>query len=498
MQGSRLFALILLIAPIVFLVCSRPSLLEGTVQTDAGLPIASASVRRQGHAVCTRSNETGRFQLPPGSGPITATKPGYRIGSISSDSMPLRIKLARLPAEDNDNYSWIAPDRDVGKPNNCGNCHHEIFREWAGSAHSQSSHNRKFLALLDGTDGTLPPRRDWNLRVQHPEGAGVCVNCHAPTFQDPTLAYDFRSIKDVAAHGVHCDYCHKIAASPTDKLGTRFGRDGYPLLRPADGDLLSLGPLDDAVRPGESFAYAPFYKESRYCASCHEGVIFGVHVYGTYSEWLDSPAKRAGRQCQTCHMAPTGTMTNIAPGHGGIERYPKSLASHALPGATPEMLRRCLKLQVQVDRGQEQTKVTTLLRAENVGHRVPTGFIDRHLILIVEAWDAKGQRVAVVVGPKLDAAAGPILAGRAGWLYAKKLTQEGRSPLPFWLPPDGMSDTRLHPDQTDRREFMFPSNAAELRARVFYRRFWAETAEPFKWADNEELAVELRIATTTP
>ena len=43
-------------------------------------------------------------------------------------------------------------------------------------------------------------------------------------------------------------------------------------------------------------------------ASGHEGVVFGVHVYSTYSEWLDSPARKQGRHCQDCHMKPTGTM----------------------------------------------------------------------------------------------------------------------------------------------------------------------------------------------
>src|SRR5436305_1484524 len=77
---------------------------------------------------------------------------------------------------------------------------------------------------------------------------------HAPTLDSPTLDYDVRHAKGVAKSGVHCDYCHKIADAPTDKLGTRFGRDGLMLLRPADGDSLTIGPLDDAVRPGESFA----------------------------------------------------------------------------------------------------------------------------------------------------------------------------------------------------------------------------------------------------
>jgi hypothetical protein len=481
----RVFALIVFVVPILVIAYAHTSRLEGLVLTTDGLPLPAASVRVQGQARCTRTDATGRFQLPAGSGRITATRTGYRIGWISSRQLPLRIELAPLPNNDNDDYAWIAPGPDATKSNNCANCHQEIHREWAGSAHARSATNPKLLALLSGTDGKLPPRRDWNLQAQHPDGAAVCVNCHAPTFQDPTLEYDLRSLGEVAASGVHCDYCHKIAAAPTDKLGIRFGRDGYPLLRPRDGDLFSFGPLDDAVRPGESFAHAPFYKESRYCASCHEGIIFGVHVYGTYSEWLASPARQDGKQCQSCHMAPTGTLTNMAPGKGGIERDQRTLASHSLAGAVPEMLRTCLKLQVEVNPEKEQTRVATLLRADNVGHRVPTGFIDRHLVLVVETWDAKGNRIAPSGGPKLDAAAGPDLAGLAGWLYAKRLHAAERSPVPFWVPPETMTDTRLYPHESDRRTFTFPAAVSVVRTRLFYRRFWSETAEPFQWRDNE-------------
>ena len=82
-----------------------------------------------------------------------------------------------------------------------------------------------------------------------------------------------------------------------------MGQDSNPAKQERPKQLF-FGPLDDVDR-GED-AFSPLYRESRYCASCHEGIVFGVHVYSTYSEWLSSPARRAGKQCQDCHMAPTG------------------------------------------------------------------------------------------------------------------------------------------------------------------------------------------------
>jgi hypothetical protein len=452
---------------------------EGEVETDTG-PANGASVGWQGESKRVLTDASGRFQLPSSRlRRLIATKAGYRIAS--SGTHPISLRLQPLPTNDNPAYAWIDPHPDHASPNNCGNCHTEIYREWRTSAHANSVTNPKFLGVYAGSAKT------WNARFEHPDGSDVCAKCHAPTLDSPTLDYDVRAAAGVARSGVHCDYCHKVADAPVDKLGTRFGRDGLMLLRPAAGDTLTFGPLDDAIRPGESFAHTPFYKESRYCASCHEGVIFGVHAYGTYSEWLDSPAKQRGTQCQDCHMTPTGTLTNIAPGKGGIERNPKTLASHHMPGGMLAMLRRSLSLQAIVNVGG---RLDVEVKANVVGHRVPTGFVDRHLILVVEAKDANGNRAKLVTGPTLPRSAGNW-SGRPGVLYAKQLIgDEDRVPTPFWLPVLRSVDTRLLPEETDRRAFLFGGDVATVRVQLWYRRFWHEVAQARGWSDNDVLVSE--------
>src|SRR5262249_40322981 len=222
--------------------------------------------------------------------------------------------------------------------------------------------------------------------------------CHAPTVLHGDPAYfDLSKTQGVARHGVHCDFCHKIADAGLGTIGLTHGRFGLQLLRPAEGQLF-FGPLDDVDRGEDSFS--PLYKASRYCASCHEGTVFGVHVYGTHSEWLASPARKEGKQCQTCHMRPTGKMTNIAPGHGGIERDPKTLANHRFfAGSQLDMLRHAIQVSVSFDGDKSLRRLSIELRAGDVGHRVPTGFIDRHLVLIVEPLDANGKRVGMNEGP---------------------------------------------------------------------------------------------------
>jgi hypothetical protein len=264
-------------------------------------------------------------------------------------------------------------------------------------------------------------------------------------------------------------------------------------LRPKEGQLF-FGPLDDVDR-GED-AHSPLYKDSRYCASCHEGIVFGVRVYSTYTEWLDSPARAAGKHCQHCHMAPTGKMTNIAPGRGGVPRDPKTLANHRFfAGSLEDMLRGCLRLSADFERAEGGVRARLRLLAEDVGHRVPTGYIDRHLLLVVEGEGADGKPVRPLAGPTLPGPAGRALAGRPGRLYGRVLTDDtGHAPAPFWdTDANDPVDTRLRPGRPDEPSFVFPPGLRAVRTRVLYRRFWAEVAEAKRWPDRDLVVLEKRF-----
>jgi hypothetical protein len=232
----------------------------------------------------------------------------------------------------------------------------------------------------------------------------------------------------------------------------------------------------------------PVYRQSRYCGACHEGIVFGVHAYGTYSEWLESPAKKQGKQCQDCHMAPTGTLTNIAPRKGGVERRPETLASHAMPGATAAMLRRAVSMQVATRIEKNDRVLEIEIVANHVGHRVPTGYVDRHLVLVVKAAAADANHVVDLTrGERLPQSAG-AWSGLPGRIYAKRLIGEkDRTPTPFWLPVERVDDTRLFPGQPDRRTFAFPASTKRATVELWHRRFWAEVAESRGWRDNDTL-----------
>ena len=196
-------------------------------------------------------------------------------------------------------------------------------------------------------------------------------------------------------------------------------------------------------------------------------------------------------------MAPSGTMTNIAPGHGGIERDPDTLASHSfLPDGRESTLKHWLQVSAFSRRGESQVAADVEVRASAVGHRVPTGFIDRHLILVVDAYDVNGSHVPATVGPTIPAAVGAEFAGRSGRLFAK-LSMDGDrlGPVPFWRAVS-VSDTRLRPEAAVRSRFIFPSSAAHLRIRLLYRRFWSKVAMQKKWPDDTVVVVDRTVVTT--
>ena len=466
---------------------AQQSGLSGWVVGPDG-PLAGARVRLKGRSEIVFTDRRGRFRLlhqEDQDQAVTAWKEGYFIQGAAAGVDPLVLSLVPLPADDFADYKWVDPTPNVKEEHNCGNCHPRIYGEWSGSGHAQSARNRRLLNLYDGTDWHGNADRGWSLLADHPDGAGVCAACHAPTAQPRESADDdLRQVTGVAAQGVHCDFCHKIQNASVEGAGLTHGRFALSLLRPEEGQLF-FGPLDDVDRGDDVFS--PLQHESRYCAACHEGIVFGVHVYGTYSEWLTSDARREGRHCQSCHMTPTGEMMAIAPAHGGIPRDPRTLASHGmLPGGREAMLKRCLSVAVTVDRQDGRVHARVEVRADRVGHRVPTGFIDRHLILVVEALDEAGDQLQPDGGPLLPSPAGRSLAGRPGRLFAKLLqNRQGHGPVPFWQAFSDPVDTRLAPAKPVSSRFTFPVATKRIDVRLIYRRFWDEVARVKDWPDNE-------------
>jgi hypothetical protein len=159
------------------------------------------------------------------------------------------------------------------------------------------------------------------------------------------------------------------------------------------------------------------------------------------------------------------------------------------------MLRRAVSATTALSRDGDAVRATVSVRADGVGHRVPTGFIDRHLLLVVEGYDSAGRSLPASRGPALPDAAGPALAGRPGRLIGRlRADFAGNQPAPFWRGGPDPQDTRLYPGVADVSEYRFPPGLARVRVRILYRRFWKEVSDAKGWGDRDLVVSDKVIA----
>lgn len=131
----------------------------------------------------------------------------------------------------------------------CGECHVEIYREWAASPHADAYVNPRYRDATDDYD------------------FDGCLGCHAPQpqYSDKTPQVRMTSRQT----GVTCVSCHLAE-----------GKLGGPL---TPRGLASPHPVE--VNPGR-------YRRAAFCGRCHEG---------TFSQWKAAPMQTKPT-CQHCHM----------------------------------------------------------------------------------------------------------------------------------------------------------------------------------------------------
>lgn len=343
----------------------------------------------------------------------------------------------------------------------CSECHEHFRVEWNGSAHFKATRSAAFQKSLVAVGET-------------PANSGLreaCMLCHLPSqrFGQPDESPGNPS------EGVSCDGCHTLSAVKIE------AKQAVMTFDPGSGK--KYGPIVGAT--GHYFhdmAYSPLHAKSEVCAGCHHMTALptpGGRPIPVVLDYVDWQRFGKGKACQDCHMPSRGT----EPVARGAKPRP-NVPSHSFPGAV--QLGKATKLEAAATRKPGEVAVTLL---HNAGHMVPSGFVDRRLILRAEYQSADGQ---------------PL--GAEERAFGVFLVDEADKPAPFFRAARIKEDRRIAPGKPHVELFQVPQpgtpglvTVAAPPARVTFSLVSSPTAKELRAVYGEpELAVIKSVTLNLP
>jgi hypothetical protein len=368
----------------------------------------------------------------------------------------------------------------------CQNCHKEIYQQWKGSMHAQST------ALSDPIHATFYKKVVGNPKeegVKHKASGKypVCLQCHAPNAViDKSTKLD---AKPAYGEGVNCVACHTLKAFK----GTT-GKDGKMLLGlksyersdtlqgpqgfnqqlaklTSAGDPFGDLPADDDSKPnphtqgavefdGKQIPALPMdgnpglMKTNAACMGCHDkrNNPHGVPLCQTGNEYAGSNVN-----CQSCHMPIAGGM-----------------ADHGMRGGHGDaMLKRSVVFTIDMAKEGSTLKATVKLKNMQP-HSLPTGAPFRNIYLKLSAYDESGNLVWE------NAEGHPAGKDSKAYLAYRLADAKGDPAMPPVATQLGL-DSRLKPHEERLLSYDIPGQGVVLvRGELFYNLLWPVLVEKFK------------------
>jgi len=228
-------------------------------------------------------------------------------------------------------------------PENCRECHAEIYREWEEDRHSQAWVGALYTVKSKNHTDTS------------------CFSCHAPRpILETGLDSPAEARQNFRESGINCLSCHQ--------RGDHVVTSGQPGEAPC-------GPVHDPAYPTDRTDMQEAV--IKFCGVCH-------NLHGTDKEFMSSRYYREGMTCLTCHMGEEVLAPSVTGGP------PKTRRAHRFPGGhSPEMLRRAMT----IDAHRDGDRIVARVVNRGAGHRVPTDARHRAIRLRVAFFDAYGQPV---------------------------------------------------------------------------------------------------------
>lgn len=373
------------------------------------------------------------------------------------------LSIGSVSAEDKKSIHHVGPEA-------CKQCHEEIYTQWKGSMHANSS------ALKDPIHGAFyrnvvgdPTQEGVKKGGKYP----VCLKCHAPV-----AALDKKTKLDAAeayANGVSCVTCHSFKAfkgndSPEGK--PLYGTDAYEiddqgLYGPSGNSYTTERTPEGAKWPTPIHHPQPMtgnqaalFKSNDVCMGCHEkrSNPHGTPLCRTGQEYR---SKENFIACQACHMAVV-SVPKMDKGQAVPGEF-VTVTDHSMAGGhDAKMITRGLALEMATARAGDKLKVTVTVR-NRLPHAYPTGAPFRNFFIKLAAYDREGKELwkNYKVHPIKD-------DPKAAFWYT--LGDEAGKPT---MPPKAtqvLSDSRLAPNETRTLEYEIPlaAGTAIVRAEALY------------------------------
>ena len=279
----------------------------------------------------------------------------------------------------------------------CKQCHEEIYQQWAGSMHANSSalkdpiHGAFYKNVIgDPTEEGVKTKKG-----QYP----VCLKCHAPVAaMEKKTKLD---AKPAYAEGISCTTCHSFASfKGTDKPDGKplYGIDAYEmdpnsLYGPSGITYTTERTPEGAKWPtpvpiqGNKSA---LFKSNDACMGCHEkrNNFHGTPLCRTGNEY------RTGKNfvsCQACHMSIV-TVPKMKDGKI-VEGETVTIPDHTMAGGHDgKMITRGIAMDMQTQREGDVLKTTLTVR-NRLPHAYPTGAPFRNFYIRVATYDESGKQL---------------------------------------------------------------------------------------------------------
>lgn len=273
----------------------------------------------------------------------------------------------------------------------CQECHPDHYAQWAGSNHAYAMVDPLFQALTTVRQATYDGKQD-----------RFCLQCHTAIGTrggEIVPGFSYADLSPIVMEGITCESCHKVTAVD------RLYNSGHVLA--PDG--AQQGPITDpALSTFHASVGNPLHGSSEFCGACHDLVeVSGVSLERPYEEWLESPARIEGTNCQGCHMP-------ASEGQAAVDGPDRTVHDHSFVSIDVPLLTDFWSEEEEVQRSARTTEFLTGIAAMDVvcsssqgeldvvltvdnlleGHALPTGstFI-RELWVELIVTDATGATV---------------------------------------------------------------------------------------------------------